>query len=336
MSEGKRPRTPCRIAALLLLAATLAGSGTALAADPAPDEISYFGEWVKSESQWPSSTAWGISYRKIFAPYFAASLAYLNDGHFPGHNRDGVTAEAWLPINLWNDHVTLSVGAGPFYYYDTVVAQNSAGYADAHGWAALFSGDVTWQFLGDRTGPFIEVRIDHTSPSKSIQTTSIGLGIGYRGFSDIHNTADPDAYKGFASNEVAAYYWKTVVNSEPVENSRAEEIEYRREIWKELRASVGFLNEGDSALVRRNGFLAEGWAEPSFNSGRWSIGAGFGFYSAIDKYRPSTGRHVSDVVSATASLRLLKHVDVRFLWHRIVTDYNRDTDVLLWGIGVRF
>lgn len=329
-------RTLYRFASLLLLTAMLAHSAAAVAADAAPDEISYFGEWVKSDSQWPSSTAWGISYRKILAPYFAASLAYLNDGHFPGHDRDGVTAEVWLPINLWNDHVTVSVGAGPFYYYDTVVAQNNGGYADAHGWAALFSGDVIWQFLGDRTGPFVEMRIDHTSPSKSIQTTSIGLGIGYRGFSDIHNTADPDAYKGFASNEVAGYYGKTVTNSLTVENSRAEEIEYRREIWKELRASVGFLNEGNSQLIRRNGFLAEGWAEPSFNSGRWSIGAGFGIYSAIDKYRPSTGRHVSDVVSATASLRLLKHVDVRFLWHRIVTDYNRDADVLLWGIGVRF
>src|SRR5579863_8000855 len=233
----KRRRTLRRVAALLLLTATCAYAAAAYAADPVPDEISVFGEWVKSENQWPSSTAWGISYRKILAPYFAASLAYLNDGHFPGHHRDGVTAEAWLPINLFHDHLTISAGAGPFYYYDTVVAQNSAGYADAHGWAWLFSGDVMWQFLGDRTGPFIEMRIDHTAPSKSIQTTSIGLGIGYRGFSDIHNTADPDAAKGFASNEIAGYYWKTVVNSFSSQTSRAEEIEYRREIWKELRAS---------------------------------------------------------------------------------------------------
>jgi hypothetical protein len=30
------------------------------------------------------------------------------------------------------------------------------------------------------------------------------------------------------------------------------------------------------------------------------------------------------------------NVDVRFLWHRIVTDYNRDTDVVLLGLGYRF
>ena len=76
--------------------------------------------------------------------------------------------------------------------------------------------------------------------------------------------------------------------------------------------------------------------EPSFNSGLWSIGAGFGFYSAIDKYRPAPGRHVSDVVSATVSVRPIKNFDIRFLWHRIVTDYNRDTDIVLWGLGYRF
>ena len=63
------------------------------------------------------------------------------------------------------------------------------------------------------------------------------------------------------------------------------------------RLSVGFLNEGDTQLIRRNGITTEGWLEPSFNSGLWSIGAGFGFYTAIDKHRLAPGRHVSDVVA---------------------------------------
>jgi hypothetical protein len=78
-------------------------------------------------------------------PYFAASLGYLNDAHFPGHHRDGVTAEAWLPIVPLSNRLTLSVGGGPFYYYDTVFARNSGGYADAHAWAWLASLDATIQ-----------------------------------------------------------------------------------------------------------------------------------------------------------------------------------------------
>jgi hypothetical protein len=324
---------------LVLLAASptaYADTSDANTADPAPDEISYFGESVSSLNQWPRSSAWAISYRKVISQYFAASLAYLNDGHFPGHHRDGVTGEAWLPINLFSQHVTISVGGGPFYYYDTVAAINSNNYADNHGWAWITSVDATWQFRGDRTGPFLEMRLDHTAPAKSIETTSIGLGLGYRGFSDIHDTANPNAADGFAANELAAYYYKTVVNSFSSQTAPAEEFEYRRQIWNELRGSVGFLNEGDAQLIRRNGFLAEVWAEPSFNAGLWSIGVGFGGYSAIDKYRAEPGRHVSDVVSATVSVRPLKNFDVRFLWHRIVTDYSRDTDVVLWGLGYRF
>jgi hypothetical protein len=338
------PLSQSRLAAALMLLLmalaasprTLADTSTVSTGDPAPDEISVFGESVSSANQWPRSEAWGISYRKIIAPYLATSLAYLNDGHFPGHHRDGLAGEAWLPINLLNQHLTISAGLGPFYYYDTVVARNSNSYADNHGWAWIYGVDATWQFRGDRTGPFLEMRIDHTAPSKSIETTSIGLGIGYRGFSDSHNTADPGAAEGFAENELVAYYWKTVVNSFSSQTSPAEEFEYRRKIWSELRASVGFLNEGNSQLIRRNGVTAELWAEPSFDSGVWSIGFGFGGYSAIDKYRPEPGRHISGIVSATASLRLLKNLDVRFLWHRIVTDYSRDTDVVLWGLGYRF
>lgn len=338
-----------RLTALSLLLLSLGASEPALADSAsdsndelAPDEISYFGESVSSLSQFPRSSGWGVSYRKIFEPYLAASLAYLNDGHFPGHYRDGVTGEAWLPMNLFSQHVTLSAGLGPFYYFDTVTSSNRSGYADDHGWAMIYSLDVTWQFLGDRTGPFIELRLDHTAPAKSIETTSIGLGIGYRGFSDLHNRADPTAVDGFATNEVTAYYFKTVVDSYASQTSRAEELEYRRQIWDELRGSIGFLNEGDAQLIRRNGVLAELWAEPSFNSGLWSIGAGFGGYAAIDKYTPAPGRHVSGVISATLSARPFKYfqhlenLDIRFLWHRIVTDYSRDTDVLLWGVGYRF
>jgi hypothetical protein len=63
---------------------------------------------------------------------------------------------------------------------------------------------------------------------------------------------------------------------------------------------------------------------------------GFGGYSAIDKYRHAPGRHVSDVVSLTMSFQLVDHVAARFNWHRIVTDYNRDSDIVLFALGIRF
>lgn len=335
-----------QLPALLLLAASLAGSQWALAdgsSDPSPDEISYFGERVYSLRQWPPDWGWGVSYFRTVTPHLAWSLAYLNDAHFPGHHRDGVAAEAWFTFIPYPSPLTLSAGVGSFYYYDTVFAQNTAGYADAHGWAWLGSVRATlqpraWHHL------YVEARIDYTSPSKSIETTSFGLGLGYRGNSD--NPSVADHRSAFSYNEVVASYYKTVTNSfnSGSHQAGAGALDYRRAIsddskpLSEIRWSVGYLYEGDTQLIRRSGVTTEVWGEPSFCSGRWSIGAGIGFYSAIDKYRPSPGRHVSGMVSTTMSYHPFEAVglDLRFLWHRIVTDYNRDTDVLLFGLGYRF
>ncbi len=109
-----------RIPALLLVigaavtTSALADSMPAGAGGSTPDDISYFGAQVYSLRQWPPDSGYGLSYRKTFAPHFAASLAYLNDAHFPGHHRDGIAAEAWLPIVPLSDRFTLSVGGGPF------------------------------------------------------------------------------------------------------------------------------------------------------------------------------------------------------------------------------
>jgi hypothetical protein len=301
----------------------------------AADEITFLGGSVSSQPEWPASEAWSFAYRSNWASYFSTTLSYLNDGHFPGHHRDGITAEIWPQVTLFGDHLTLAVGGGPFYYYDTTVASNGGGYADAHGWAWLYSGAVILH-TGD-VGPFFELRYDHTAPAKSIATSAISFGVGYRMTSDFRG---PNAAQAntFAANEVTGFYGKTEVNSlqHPHPTSRAFAAEFRHRVWNEVRVTASFINEGDAQLIRRNGFTYEGWLEPSFFNGVYSVGVGFGGYSAIDKYRPAPGRHVSDVVSLTMSYQLVDHLAARFNWHRIVTDYNRDTDIVLFALGVRF
>ena len=297
--------------------------------------MSWVGENVYSHREWPSDSGWGISYFKIFSPHLAASLAYLNDAHFPGHHRDGVAPEIWVPLVPFGNRLTLSAGVGAFYYYDTVFAEQRGGYADAHGWAWLTSLRATLQPSTSWPHLFVEARVDFSAPAKSIETTSLGLGIGYRGISDAHIANQSTV---FADNEIVASYWKTVTNSfnSTRHQAPAGAVDFRKKLWHEARLSVGYLYEGNTQLVRRGGITTEGWLEPSFSSGLWSIGAGFGFYSAIDKYRATPGRHVSDMVSVTLSLHPARNLAMRFLWHRIVTNYNRDADVLLLGVGYGF
>jgi hypothetical protein len=316
------------------------------------DDFAYFGGPVWSRESWPSSSAWGVAFRQTVLPHLAWSLGYLNDAHFPGHHRDGVTGEVWVPFNFAHDYLTLSVGGGPFYYFDTETARNVGGYADVHAWAWVLSADLRISLWSHATEPgwFLDLRYDWSAPSKDIETHSVFWGIGYRMYSDhTIGTSTQGTVEGFAKNELVAYFGKTAINSLESKSAAAEAFEYRRQLgWEFTRVSLGVVNEGDSDLIRRTGVTYEGWLEPSFWDGNASVGVGWGGYTAIDKYQPSPGRHVSYVVSATLSARFLnlipglrataigQQLDLRFTWHRMITDYNRDTDILLFGLGGRF
>jgi hypothetical protein len=230
--------------------------------------------------------------------------------------------------------VTLAAGIGPFYYYDTTAAAYGHGYSDNHGLTYLYSLGATWRPTPG--GVFLELRLDRTSPSKSIETTSLSAGIGYRLRPDTASGPGSDVDGAIHRNEVTLYYGKTVVNGLSSPESPAWAAEYRHAFTPTVRASLAFVNEGDARLIRRSGGILEGWLEPGFYSGRFTVGIGAGIYAAIDKYRPTFGRHLSGIVTMTTSYRFLDRVDARFDWHRIVTDYDRDTDIVLFGLGYRF
>lgn len=66
-----------------------------------------------------------------------------------------------------------------------------------------------------------------------------------------------------------------------------------------------------------------------------------GGFLAADRYRaPAPGEggnsNFSWIFTATAAFRLSQHWDARLSWNRINTNYNRDTDVILFGAGYRF
>jgi hypothetical protein len=350
VAPGRKRRC---IGPLIAVAAMLGASSSAFSDNVvADDDFMYYGGPVRSRDSWPTSSGWGIAFRQTPLPYFAWSLGYLNNGHFPGHHRDGVAGEVWVPFTFADEHLTASIGGGPYYYFDTQKANNANGFADVHGWAWVLSADLRVHLWSHATEPgwFLDFRFDWSAPTKDIETHSWFTGIGYRMYSDwTRGATTQKTIPGFAQNEILGYFGKTVVNSPSPPTARAEAGEYRRQLGFDFtRVSVAFVNEGNAALIRRNGVIYEGWLEPSFWDGNASVGAGWGGYTALDKYRSSPGRHVSYVVSATLSARPLnlipglrstpvaQRLALRFTWHRIVTDYNRDTDILLFGLGYRF
>ena len=74
--------------------------------------------------------------------------------------------------------------------------------------------------------------------------------------------------------------------------------------------------------------------------GALTLGAGIGVYIAIDTHdvpEPDTKKDVAGLITMSASYRLgFAPVSLRASWNRTVTSYDRDTDVIMGGLGWYF
>src|SRR3954469_18076682 len=85
-----------------------------------------------------SSYSWQIEYRQDFYRNFSASIAMINEGHIPGHHRDGTAWQLWGRLLMFKERMALSVGAGAYYYFDTQ-PRPGGDTADVHGTTPIFS-----------------------------------------------------------------------------------------------------------------------------------------------------------------------------------------------------
>jgi len=288
-----------------------------------------------------SSYSWQLEYRQALNEFLAASVSYLNEGHISSHHRDGHTAQLWAGTLLADGKLSLSAGIGPYFYYDTVPASQGVLYANDHGWglnsslAATWHTDSRWQ---------LQMRTNWIESDSPHDTISVLFGVGYRLDSpkEVSRSAATDTQVPQGrSNELVAYLGRTIVNSFDSEHSVAVGVEYRRQLSEYLEGSVGWLHEGDTRLVRRDGLTSEIWAMRSFFDDGLVLGIGGGLYFNLGSYHHviepnNTRKTVSGIVSLTGAYRIVPEWELRTVWHRIVTNYDRDTDVLLGGIAYRF
>lgn len=287
---------------------------------------------MRSDNPETHSYAWALSYDHDINERFFASFAWVNEGHVPVHHRDGHALQLWARADTWDPRLTLAAGIGPYRYFDTTAGTNGGDYANEHGWGTIYSLAATWH----SSGPWLyQLRLNRIDTEDSIDTTSVLAGIGYRvkpwtGDSGFGAGTPPKR------NQVTVFLGQTVVNSLKSESSEAVAIELRRSFGPVLRGSVAWIDEGDPRLIRRNGAVAQLWLEPSFARNRFTIGVGAGAYLAIDDYREGPEHLLSGIVTVTTSYYIGDDWIGRFSWNRIVTDYHRDTDIFLLGVGYQF
>ena len=314
--------------------ALLAAAWIALPSGVAAQEI--FGLAGPMEADSPDggrSHAWLVSYSQGLGEHLAASFTYQNEGHVPNHHRDGHALQLWGKTTAFSPHLTFAAGAGPYRYYDTI--PTGTGYADDHGYGLMYSLSATWSTSGRW---LYQVRLDHVETKQSIDTTELLFGVGYKLDKD-----DASLYRGTETraaarrDEVTLFGGKTYVNSFKSETDVAASIEYRHAFNPIVRGSVAWLNEGNPHLIGRYGIVTQAWYEPSFFGDRFTLGIGIGLYVAVDEDREGDhGVFGAGMFTMSASYRMGHEWTARLSWNRVLSNYDRDTDVVMLGVGYRF
>lgn len=309
-----------------------------VAASCGAQELNLLVGGMKETASQDTSFAWTLDYRQGLGENLALTVSWQNEGHIEDHHRDGHSIQLWARTGALDRRLSLAAGLGPYRYYDTTQGSENGQFINRHGWGSVFSLAATYYTPG---GFLYEARANRIVSNSSFDSTSLLFGIGYQLERPV--SAGPSTTPAPAtttSNEVTAFIGKTIVNSFKSEHGTAFAAEYRRRVSPHLDLSASWLDEGDVRLIRRNGLAAQIWAVQEFSGGRMALGAGLGPYFSVDRYRTPPGEaddvSVSAIVTGTASMRLGSRAFVRGSWNRIVSDHNRDTDLLLLGLGYRF
>jgi hypothetical protein len=302
-------------------------------------EIYGLGGVVHSSSPSDTSYSWQLEYRQDLLKYLAAGVSYLNEGHFKGHHRDGYTAQLWTRAELLDYRLTVAAGIGPYFFLDTTTADSPGGFTDDHGWKAMISAAATWHLENNL---LLELRSNWVKGPSGFDTVSALVGVGYH----FEPALEPLNKKAASSqhetpNEITVLAGQTIVNSFGSQKSIASGVEYRRRLSRHLDWSVSGLYEGDNRLVRRDGIMTELWVTQELIDDTLNVGAGAGPYFNLGRYHnsfqgPGADHFLSGIISLTGSYRCTPHWSLRATWNRVVTSYERDTDVLLGGVGYRF
>ena len=325
------PRSSVRLALLFLLCA-----GPWLRAQ----ELTFLGGKMDA-GQAGSSYSWQLDYRQNFFTYLAGSFAYINEGHVPGHHRDGDALQIWGRLPFDDGKFSIGLGAGAYFFYDTQVSP-LGGSADVHGTAPIYSLSMTRYFSNRWYGRLMVNRI---LPSAQIQSTTFALGLGYWFGRDLKpvpgKLGDAPAMKEYVTdNELTVFGGQSVVNTFFSEQARAFALDYRRGLAPHVDWTVTAIYEGDPQIIRRNGLATQVWAVNTFFDDKVFVGAGLGPYFFIDHRHPASGQKfpavIAPIVSFTVGRQLTEHWLARLTWDRVITSNSRDSDIFLIGLGYRW
>jgi hypothetical protein len=326
-------RLVSKLAALLLLA-----TGLKLSAQ----ELTLLGGILPRTDSERASYTYQLDYRQDFDRNFAASIAYLNEGHLRRHHRDGTAWQAWARLPLFDERMAISFGLGGYYFFDTQPLP-SGDTLNVHGTAPIYSLSATG-YLSNRW--FYRLLFNRITPNHQINVNTMmvgaGLWLGQGQKPRQGRLGDaPEEYSYVTENELTLFGGQSVVNTFFSQSARAYAGEYRRGLVPHVDWTVSAIYEGDPEIIRRNGLATQLWFVNTFFNERLTVGGGLGPYLYLDHKNSARTGNVSPaaltpLASLTISTKLSDHWIARLVFDRVMTSYNRDADIFLIGLGYRW
>ncbi|WP_144163146.1 hypothetical protein [Paraburkholderia sp. BCC1885] len=326
-----------RIAPVLRWPAALCGLTLACAAHA--QEFSLLGGALRADQPGEGSYSWGFTYLQALDEYNAISYSWLNEGHLQDNHRDGLALQYWRRASFFDRRLSLAAGVGIYNFFDTIAHDDGKPYVDGHGWAPIVSITATW-YTDARF--FYQLRVNQVLATQSYKTTSVLFGVGYELDAPNGHGALSGATRQSVSSgdQITALAGWTEVNSLSSPGAMAESVEYRHGFGAYFDGTLSWIDEGHTPLNTRDGVAAQAWLRRSFFDDKLTLGVGAGPYFAVDTHRSpdgqDTGGRVSILLTMSAAYSLTKHWIARASWNRVMTTYDKDSDIYLGGIGYRF
>lgn len=266
--------------------------------------------------------------------YGGISAAYVNEGHPDGHHRDGLASQFWLHSALPEHGLSMAVGYGPYYYFDTSYGNGSGlDYRNDHGWGGILSLSAKWH-LHERA--YIEVRASRIRVHNDHDSNLLLVGMGY----ELRNTPpSTESHNAAGGKDVLTYMaGQAIVNSFESERSHATSLEYRRIINPNMEVSVAWLADGILGQHGRRGVSSQVWLiKPLTERTVLEMGGGgYALHDGLDRNNDTTRTHLVPLASVGMRYRISQPWRAQLTWTRVITDYHRDSDVLLAGVGYVF
>ncbi|HEX5345389.1 MAG TPA: hypothetical protein VFX55_23030 [Duganella sp.] len=313
----------------LIAALALAAAGAATA----QEVTAYAGALRVKEADEVTFSA-GASYTHPAGEHFAVSLSYLNEGHPLSHHRDGVASQVWVRSGPNQPGWSFGAGLGQYYYFDTSDLHSPSGrrYTNDHGWASIVSLQATYHYQDSRW--YNQVQINRITPGSKDATTSLMLGVGYQ-FDGVKG--DKLHLEGPPTDEsLSLMGGRSIRNSLRSEMSTIAALEYRRAVGRYVDWTVTAIDEGNAPQSKRNGVATQLWLIRSLSQ-KVELGMGAGWYfNAKVPDGPQARSHKAGLVSVAGRYHLSKRVVGVVNWGRVITDYHRDADLFLVGLGYSF